>query len=401
MKISKIHCSNLKSFDTIDVEMSGFNVIVGMNGSGKSNFILLLKIAKDILGGSLAQAISNLGGAERLRNFYLPGENKIIEYGFALDLSGGEVEFLRGENEIRVTKIDEEFAFRDCDGSFELSGETLRFDFVIDGHALTLTAVRDADVYKYSFENPGDEEFFCEVFDDFADFTAAKYRKSDILLHAFCEKLLQFSLRKSAVAQISVYEFEQELLSDFKEFHSMQEDDSSHVIFFRLLYRVLNNEARRNEFYNLLHYVLPDIEDVKFEGTSDDMKFTVKERFSPRYIDATLLSDGTIFLIVMILALYFDDKKITIFDEPERRIHPHLLSKVIDMMKDAADRKQIILSTHNAEIVKYSGPKNIILIHRNSRGNSCFTKPGENAEINTFLENDIGLDELFVQNMLK
>jgi len=166
-----------------------------------------------------------------------------------------------------------------------------------------------------------------------------------------------------------------------------------------LLREVLSDDNKRREFFNLLNFILPDIDDVKFDIGISNI-FLVKERFNNRYIPANFLSDGTIFLIVIVLSLYFDNKFLTIFDEPERRIHPHIISKVVDMMKDVSGRKQIILSTHNAEVVKYSGLESILLVHRDSEGFSKISKPQEKEEINIFIMNEIGLDELFVQNML-
>ena len=66
-------------------------------------------------------------------------------------------------------------------------------------------------------------------------------------------------------------------------------------------------------------------------------------------------------LIALIIVLYFEDKHIVIIEEPDRYIHPHLISKVIEMMKDASRNKQIIITTHNPEVVKHTDIENILL----------------------------------------
>ena len=38
MPIKRIHIGNFKSFSEIDVELSRFNVVIGSNAAGKSNF---------------------------------------------------------------------------------------------------------------------------------------------------------------------------------------------------------------------------------------------------------------------------------------------------------------------------------------------------------------------------
>lgn len=71
------------------------------------------------------------------------------------------------------------------------------------------------------------------------------------------------------------------------------------------------------------------------------------------------------------------------------------------MMKDASERKQIIITTHNPEIVKYAGIENILLISWDTDGFSTITRPSEKKELKSFLENEMGIEELYVQNLLE
>ena len=89
-----------------------------------------------------------------------------------------------------------------------------------------------------------------------------------------------------------------------------------------------------------------------------------------------------------------------IIEEPERNIHPYLISKVVNMMKDASQRKQIIVTTHNPEFVRHAGLENILLVSRGEDGFSIITRPADKEEVKTFLKNDIGIDELYIQNLL-
>lgn len=42
MKITRLTVENFKSFDTLDLELGDFNVFIGANASGKSNFLSIL-----------------------------------------------------------------------------------------------------------------------------------------------------------------------------------------------------------------------------------------------------------------------------------------------------------------------------------------------------------------------
>lgn len=413
MKITHIECSNIKSFKSLSADLIDFNVIIGMNGSGKSNFIMLFKIIRDILSASLAEAVANQGGADLLKNFFMQKDDDTIKLKYNLQLVSEltAIKQLGGkEVTIRIKSInsDTEFKIGQTEDVFNVINDKLEVKFEyfnanIKLGSSALIAKRHGEKYSFDLQSYDSVDYeLHEVFKNIDSFAETVYPKSEIALHKLFLELFQIDLKNSSARQISVYEFEQDLLSTIKSTDSLVDSDESRDLFLDLLYSVLNDETKKKTFFNLLNFILPDIDDVIMEKDKHNQhRFLVKERYNKRYIPASLLSDGTVFLIVIILALYFDNQYLTIFDEPERRIHPHIISKVIDMMKDVSHHKQIILSTHNSEIVKYSGLESIILIKRDDDGYSLLSRPKNSREISVFLDNEIGLDELFVQNMLR
>ena len=132
---------------------------------------------------------------------------------------------------------------------------------------------------------------------------------------------------------------------------------------------------------------------------------SLKEIYSEnRFLPAFLASDGTINITALIITLYFEEKSFIIVKEPERNIHPYLISRIVGMMKDVSEtmkKKQIIIETHNPEIVKYADIDHLLFVYRDEYGFSKISKPSEKEEVKTFLENDIGIEELYVQNLLE
>ncbi len=129
-----------------------------------------------------------------------------------------------------------------------------------------------------------------------------------------------------------------------------------------------------------------------------------KEIYSEnKSIPAFLISDGTINITALIIALYFEEKSLIVIEEPERNIHPYLISKIVEMMVDVSERlnKQIIVTTHNPEVVRYTDIDNILLVYRNDKGFSQISRPAEKEEVKIFLENEMGIEELYVQNLLE
>jgi predicted ATPase len=127
----------------------------------------------------------------------------------------------------------------------------------------------------------------------------------------------------------------------------------------------------------------------------------MRERFSNRPMPASFLSDGTIDLISIIAILYFERRPLIVIEEPERNLHPSLISKLVELFKDASLQKQIILSTHSPEIVRYVEPSQLILISRDSSGSSHADRPANKAQIQQFLRDEISMEELYVQNLLE
>ena len=46
--ITKLTVENFKSFDKLEVELRPFNIVVGTNASGKSNFLDVFRFLRDI-----------------------------------------------------------------------------------------------------------------------------------------------------------------------------------------------------------------------------------------------------------------------------------------------------------------------------------------------------------------
>ncbi|MGB9878322.1 MAG: AAA family ATPase, partial [bacterium] len=177
------------------------------------------------------------------------------------------------------------------------------------------------------------------------------------------------------------------------------EEDGSNLAL--ILKNLLSKKGEREQFLNLMRNLLPFINKLDVEKFADkSLLFKLREAYFNTYLPATLISDGTIHLTALILALYFERKPLVIIEEPERNIHPHLISKVVQMMKEASEKKQVIVTTHNPEVVRHAGLENLLLIKRDEDGFSTIFRPSDKEGVKTFLEQEIGIEELYVQDLL-
>jgi predicted ATPase len=70
------------------------------------------------------------------------------------------------------------------------------------------------------------------------------------------------------------------------------------------------------------------------------------------------------------------------------------------MMKEASNAKQVIVTTQSPEIVKSAGLENLLFVSRDGEGFSDVFRLSDKESIKAFLKNDIGVEELYTQNLL-
>lgn len=179
----------------------------------------------------------------------------------------------------------------------------------------------------------------------------------------------------------------------------LEPDGSNLALVLRNLFQ---NEDSGKSFTLLLRDLLPFAEDLRVERFPDrSLLMSLKESFGTQpYIPASFLSDGTIQIAALVVALYFQDRALTVLEEPDRSIHPRLISRLTGMLRDVSTMKQLVVTTHNPELVKHTALEDLLLVRRDEQGFSRIFRPAESDEVKVFLENDLGVEDLFVQNLL-
>lgn len=422
MGITKICVSNFKSFNKFDVNLGNFNVIVGANASGKSNFVKIFEFLRDVTNSGLVNAVSMQGGVEYLRNINV-GATENLDIEIVLDQvykprrrrtkAGIPIEIEIYNN---IYKLSLRFKGKQKGGlGFEIANDELiqkcRFFKVKEQKKKIKEEIGQGDItilcnngkvqiklnYLNSLNNvPISED---DIYPPFIK--EIKLPQNTLLINMFDIPFFLPSVKES-FSRISIYDFDPKLpkkATPISGKAELEEDGSNLSI---ILKNIMEIREKRNKLFNLVKDLLPFISDLNIEKFADkSLLFKLQEiYYKKQYLPAPLISDGTINITALIIALYFERKLLTIIEEPERNIHPYLISKVVEMMKDASRSKQIIVTTHNPEIVKYAGLNNLLLISRDEKGFSKVSKPIEKKELETFLKNEIGIEELYVQNLL-
>ena len=179
------------------------------------------------------------------------------------------------------------------------------------------------------------------------------------------------------------------------------EEDGSNLV--NIIQKLLKNKTQKEKLNKLIKIALPFVEDIKVESNvNKSLFFKVQESYNKNEFPSYMLSDGTVNILALIVALYFQSNNdIIILEEPERNIHPKLLGTVVSLLEEVSATKQIFVTTHNAYIIKEADINDIFLVSRNEKGISNISKPVNDDKIAVFLENDLGIDDLFVEGILK
>ncbi len=411
MAIKRLYVKNFKSFKELDVELGKFNVLIGPNASGKSNFVHIFKFLRDIAKHGIDNAVSMQGGVKYLRNMKI-GSSEDLKISVDFD------EEIRKFHELSIEKNNKKYfikfknikryefimKFKKRGDGFKSIKETVRIkcEFLNEKHE----KIGSGEVV-YSLIDGKFKEKLNNKPDEFPEINSLLIPISDslpkhITLLQIAPLIPPMLPIYEYISNIGIYDIDPKLSKMATQITGkieLEEDGSNLPIVLR---NIIASKDKKRKLYNLINDLLPYVHDLKVEKFEDkSLFFKLKESyFENKYIPASLISDGTINITALIIAMYFEKKPLTIIEEPERNIHPYLISRIVNRMKEVSShRKQIIVTTHNPEMVKYAGLDNILIVTRDKDGFSTISRPNK-EKIEIFLKNDIGIEELYVKNIL-
>ena len=410
--IENIKIQNFKSFKNLDISLNRFNVIIGANACGKSNLTQIFSFLKDITSYGLDNAISLQGGLEYLQNFNIgASKNLLFEVTFSAQMARPTQVLIQNNKQhmFSITKAIYRFEIK-----FEEDSE---FTIVDDRWIL------DTDVYthndkKFSTKlSSGKVIISNERGTTKVDTKFSSSTKIDINIPTvdFDEQIKSKSLLiedplltsytlygiGDFFNEIRVYDFDPKLAKRATQIKGRVELDSDGSNLSIVLKNIIENKKNRKKFSNFIIDLLPFVDSISTEKFADkSILFMLKERYFKQSLPSTLISDGTINITALILALYFQPNRLAIIDEPERNIHPSLISKIVEMMKDASRKSQVIVTTHNPEMIRYAKIENVLTVRRDEKGYSEIVRPGDQESVKNFLKNDMEIGVLYVQNLL-
>ncbi|HEY3295457.1 MAG TPA: AAA family ATPase [bacterium] len=361
--IRRIKVQNLLSFDEegIDLELQPLNVLIGPNGSGKSNLIDVVSILRSLrddftepflMSGAIEWMSKGVTSGDQQAtqnvpiitvNFPWTGEQASIQYTLSFVIANYRAEIM---NEVLLLLRDhqpEERLFVRLQKAAQVKRRlpersAEEYLFIYD---------QDPDPQKSLFDRTRDELFHPE---------AARIGNSlaEIRLYTDWSSGRHAANRQPQSA---------DLRGDF-----LQENA-------RNLASVLNSLFLDSELGERvtehLRGLYPRITSLHISPSGSAIQLYVKEERLNEAVPATRMSDGFLrFLSLLTVLLHPTPPPLVCIEEPELGLHPDMIHKIAELLKDAATRTQLIVTTHSDLLISALSdiPEAIVVCEHDGRG---------------------------------
>jgi predicted ATPase len=335
------------------------NLLIGSNGSGKSNFIGVFSFLHAIREGRLRDYVTRAGGAEKILHF---GSKTTKELSVRLSFKD-EV----NQYELKLSPTED-------DGLYPTS-ETISF---WDKSRFP----KPYDDYLSPRENGREAGISDPKLEKIASWVRA--RMGGWRLYHLHDTSSSSPMRKTAK------------VSD----NSFLRSDGSNLAAF-LYYLQQKEEVSYSLIRRTIQRVAPFFEDFRLEPLRlqpDDIKLEWRHKNSDQYFDASSLSDGTLRFIAL-TTLFLQGgahlPSVILVDEPELGLHPYAITMLASLIRQASKETQVIVSTQSSLLLDHFDPEDVLVANR--VGSATSIKRLEAAQLSDWRD-DYSLGQLWEKN---
>lgn len=360
--VQHIAISGYKSIDTVELSLGPVTVLVGPNGAGKSNFIEAVELLGRIADAELALEVGLRGGAAAILHDGSKGTAHI-----GLKVEAGDGQLGNSYEAVLVPAAQAELIFeREVVAFHDMTRYPQPWNEIIGrGHResrlaeVAASGTTGARVARHTL----DVLQGCRVY-HFQDTSAQApvkqpgYASDTEVLHPDARNLAAFLAR-------------------------LQEESSVHY----------------NSIVRTVRTVAPFFRDfVLSPDPSGRVSLRWKQIDSDTAFPAEALSDGTLrFICLATLLLQPRPPALLVLDEPELGLHPFAISILVEMLRSAAQRSQILAATQSVTLLDQMELEELVVAER-VEGATHLRRP-DREELAAWLD-DYSLGDLWLKNLL-
>lgn len=339
--LDNITIRGFKSIKAIEqLKLNPINVLIGANGSGKSNLLEVFSLVREVVSGRLGYYAVRAGGAER-----------ILHFG---------------------------------------SRTTPRLDVIIgfnDGGAYELAMVPTTDdslgiVHQYATSSQ--PTFFAAISDDELKLRRELLHPDTWASYHFHDTGPTSPMKKTAALHDNLF---------------LRSDGSNLPAY---LYRIEQKYPQSYRMIrHAIRLVAPFLDDLDLSPQAlnpDTILLEWRHKGSDAYFNAASLSDGTLRFIALATLLLQPESlrpSVILLDEPELGLHPYAVTMLAALVKKAAVYGQVIMATQSPTLLDHFEPEDIIVANRVNGAAKFERLDAERLEV--WLE-DYSLGQLWEKN---
>lgn len=360
--IHKIKLTNFLSYGSEgeEIELQPLNVLIGRNSAGKSNLIEAISILK-ATPTNLPAPFRQGGG---INEFLWKGEGSNSIANIDVILKYPERHQYDLHYQLSLTEVGQRL---------ELVDEFLQNKEPYEGQE---------DVYFYYRYQKGHPVLNINKITDNGERFKRELRREDLILDQSVlsqrkdpDLYPELSYVSTEFSNIGLYRHWQ--IGRYSEprnaqkadlpLHPLLEDGSNLGLFLKNLQRKLG-QRKIIEYLEKFYEEAEEL-DVSIYGGTVQIFIREKELIQP--IPATRLSDGTLrYLCLMALLLDPTPPPLICIEEPEIGLHPDILPTIAELLIEASQRTQLIVTTHSDTLVSALSeyPESVIVCERDNSG---------------------------------
>lgn len=339
-----------------EIELQPLNVLIGANASGKSNLIEAIALLKatptDLTapirkGGGISDFLwrgeTGVPSAEIEATLDPPLGNMPLRYRIGFTVVGQRLELVDEavENERSYPGEDDVYFFY----RYQRGRPVLNVKTAIEGQRSQRALRREDLIPDQSVLSQRKDP------DQYPELTYLGNQFSNIGLYR------DWHIGRNSDARMPQ-------TTDLPE-HPLLEDGSN-------LGLVLNNlqyQLGTRQLIDKLKKFYDAAEEITIKIYGGTVQIFIREEGLIQPIPATRLSDGTL-RYLFLLALLCDPTPppLMCIEEPEIGLHPDILPTIAELLIEASERTQLIVTTHSADLVSALTPKSILVCERDDMG---------------------------------
>lgn len=351
MAIDFVKIQNFKSIQTLDLPLKPINILIGANGSGKSNFISFFEFLN---------AIYN---------------QKLQEY---VGLRGGQDKFIFHSETIRKNPfIELEISFDDFNNGYAINLQKGENGLIISQEYLVYQKDKGENINNYS------DETQIQTTDNYRAKYVSKYLKSYRKYH------FHDTGKNSPFSSTSHIE---------NDSYFLYEEGDNLAAF---LYTIKADFPKTyNRIVKTIQSIAPFFLDFYFQPNKTGyLRLQWQSKHSNFIYGVNDLSDGTIrFIALTTLFLQPNLPSSIIIDEPELGLHPVAIAKLAGMVRSAAARgTQVIMATQSVDLINHFEAEDIVTVDQ-INGESQLKRLSE-QDLSVWLE-EYNIGDLWQRNIL-